>query len=74
MLCYVVFFNVISNGDKWCEEKSGAGGLGLQGGDRGCSCKYGGQGRLRFNAKTFSGQSFQKKEEEKKSSKLNFLW
>lgn len=36
-------------------------GLGLQGGNRGCSCKYGGQGGLHFNTKTFLDQSFKKK-------------
>lgn len=42
--------------------------LGLQGGDKGCSCKYDGQGRLHFNAKIEVNSL------KKKSSKLHFLW
>lgn len=70
-MCYVMYFcfmscqTVISSVKKNQER-----GLGPQGGDTGCSCKYGGQGGLHFNTKTFLDQSFKKK----KSSKLNFMW
>lgn len=72
MLCYF-FFNVMSNGDKWCEEKSGRGDQDYKVGTEVALVNMAVKEGCTLTPKPFQVNPLKKKKKIK-SSKLNFLW